>query len=161
MTDTITVPDGERVTYKTRGESLQTANALEMAHDRIAQLERQIKQRDDTIEQLRANNHSFAADTLAMATVHGIVFGTDAHAQSNDELYRAIRELQAKAATLDRLGTAFVEREACFSVMGPSKKLAYVYGGYFVYEADKHLLTTERVESFTAALDALLGEVQS
>lgn len=102
MTDTITVPDGERVTYKTRGESLQTATALEMAHDRIAQLERQIKQRDGTIEQLQANNATFAGDTLAMSTVHSIVFGADADARSNDELYRAIRELQAKAAALDR-----------------------------------------------------------
>jgi len=90
-------------TYKTRGELLQTATALEMAHDRIAQLEREIKNKAETIEQLQANNATFASDTLAMATVRGIVFGTDADARSNDELYRAIRELQARAAKLDKV----------------------------------------------------------
>lgn len=188
------------VTYKTRGESLQNTTALEIARDRIAQLEREIKNKAETIEQLQANNATFAADALAMATVRGIVFGTDADARSNDELYRAIRELQAKAATsadmvtlaavyevvfgyeaddrldedlliairdmqiksemLDQLEAAFVEREACFSAKNGDGNLLTVHfnDGYLVDKADKHLLTTERVESFTAALDALLGE---
>jgi hypothetical protein len=100
-------------TYKTRGEALLSAQALAMANDRIAQLERQIKQRDETIEQL-----------------------------------------QAKAATLDRLETAM--RKDILTVMGAGKKLAYVHGGYSVYDYGDGIIYDH--PTFTAALDALLGD---
>lgn len=87
-------------TYKTRGESLQTATALEIAHDRTAQLEREVKNKADTIEQLHISNATLTSDALALMTAKEIVFGED-NTADNMQLFAKLREWQAKAATLD------------------------------------------------------------
>jgi len=103
-------------TYKTRGELLQTATALEMAHDRIAQLEREIKNKAETIEQL-----------------------------------------QAKAAALNKLIKA-VNGETLFLAcdVGHKRYMLRVGEGYSIFEQPNNY--SEVIESFTAALDSLLGE---
>lgn len=145
-------------TYKTRGESLQTATALEIAHDRTAQLEREIKNKANTIEQLHISNATLASDALALMTAKEIVFGDDAQAD-NMQLFAKLREWQAKAATLDRLTDA-MRGEVEIAIVISDRKLFRTSKAFVIEDPSCGDLFRE-YRQFASALDALLGEAQS
>lgn len=112
-------------TYKSRGEELQTASALEIANDRIAQLEREIKNKAETIEQLRDNNATLASDALALATAKEIVFGED-NTADNMQLFEKLREWKTKAARIDKFDATLDELLGKSPIANPQSKIGEV-----------------------------------
>ena len=152
MNDTITVPDGERVTNLTADER------LDIARERNAQLAREVKNKADTIEQLHISNATLASDALALMTAKEIVFGDDAQAD-NMQLFAKLREWQAKAATLDRLTDA-MRGEVEIAIVISDRKLFRTSKAFVIEDPSCGDLFRE-YRQFASALDALLGEAQS